>query len=336
MPNILLTHSCVRSCPYCFAETLTRHASGSEMMTWENLIYIVDFFEQGGDRSVALLGGEPLSHPEAVDFIAYITARGLHVTLFTSGITDEDTRRRLALLLSRLTTGQLTVVVNYNHPSLGTPAQQKAVESFLELAGPFVIPGVNIYKPDFDLQHVVDIVNRFGLQRNLRVGIAHPVPGGDNSHLSPEEIKAAMATLMSQLPLLEAAGITMLMDCGFPLCAFSDSLLGRLYRHTGGKSMAFVCAPSVDVDPQMNVWNCFPTAAYRKASLFDFDSPEQLTEWLSEFHRSVRIEHGGLYPECDDCDYRHRGLCSGGCLAHPLTQFINEPPTLRNETIRRQ
>lgn len=89
MPNILLTQKCIRSCPYCFARKHMHDAPPEDILKWEDLIYIVDFFQSGGDTNISLLGGEPFLHPEIVDYILYIIQRGMHVTVFTSGVVSE-------------------------------------------------------------------------------------------------------------------------------------------------------------------------------------------------------------------------------------------------------
>lgn len=336
MPNVLLTRSCVRSCPYCFAgqHTLRADEAGDGLMTWENFIYIVDFFSRGGDKSISLLGGEPLLHPEAPVFIAYAVARGLHVSVFTSAIATDGCLDSLVRLTDSISPGWLTFIVNYNHPEHTRPDHQAAIERFLDRLGPYVILGVNIFKTPYTFDHIPQLVNRFRLQRHLRVGVAHPIPGGHNRSVKPSQMSQVATDIVDSLPLLEASGITVGLDCGFPLCAFTDSQLGRLYLNTGdSESMRFICCRSTDIDPDMQVWNCFPVSKYESRPLFDFSSVDELDRWLEEFHQSVRVEHGGLYPECDNCRHRDRGLCSGGCLGHPLSLMFNEDPSLRNERI---
>lgn len=337
MPNILLTRSCVRCCPYCFAGEHLQHTGKPELMSWENFIYIVDFFSRAGDRSMSLLGGEPLLHPELPAYIAYLLARGIEVDVFTSGIATEEQLDSLVKVAREMATpSSLTFIVNYNPPAITSRHHQEAIGRFLSELGPYITVGVNIYKTPYDLSHIPDLINRFNLQRHVRTGVANPVPGSRNRAVSPGMMKEIACDLVAQLPLFEASGITIGMDCGFPMCAFTDQQLGILYRHTnGGRSMSFICAPSTDIGPDMMVWNCFPVSGYESKSLFDFTDKEELDSWLGGFHHAVRIEHGGLYPECDDCRHRLRGLCSGGCLGHPLSQMYNEDDIVRNDRINR-
>ena len=69
-----------------------------------------------------------------------------------------------------------------------------------------------------------------------------------------------------------------------------------------------------------------------KVSLFDFQNAHELNEYFNQFHHNVRVEVGGIFEKCDYCEYRHKGLCSGGCLSHGLNSIINEPK-IRNEKV---
>lgn len=325
MANILLTEKCVRSCPYCFAAKQMHDSAPDDVMSWNDLIYVVDFLADGGDRAVSLLGGEPFLHPRIVDIILYIIERGMHVTVFTSGIVaDRQVFDDAVELLADVDPRDLAFVVNYNNPSIMSEREREATDRFFRAFARFTTIGVNVYKVPFDYSFIGQTVLRYGLGRSVRLGVAHPVPGHGGVSVGADKMKAMAADLDANLPRLEAAGIVVGMDCGFPLCAFSDEQLGRLYRHTRGGAN-FKCTPAIDIGPDMRVWPCFPTAEYRTRSLFDYENLDALLEDFDSFERSVRIEKGGLYQECDGCRHRLSGLCSGGCMAHPLNEFINEP-----------
>jgi cyclic pyranopterin phosphate synthase len=72
MANVLLTETCVRSCPYCFAKQYMSENDVKDSLSWDNLIYIADFLEGSGERHISLLGGEPLLHPHIAEFIIYL------------------------------------------------------------------------------------------------------------------------------------------------------------------------------------------------------------------------------------------------------------------------
>ena len=86
MANILLTQKCVRSCPYCFAKQHMSENEPDDTLTWENLMYIVDFFDASNEKHFSLLGGEPFLHPQFIDIVLYLRERKFRTNVFTSGI----------------------------------------------------------------------------------------------------------------------------------------------------------------------------------------------------------------------------------------------------------
>ena len=75
---ITFFQGCLMRCLYCHnRDTWDTH--GGKEVTVEDLIYIVDFFQAGGDTNISLLGGEPFLHPDIVDYILYIIHRGMHL-----------------------------------------------------------------------------------------------------------------------------------------------------------------------------------------------------------------------------------------------------------------
>lgn len=51
MANVLLTETCVRSCPYCFAKQYMDNTTDDDYLSWDNLIYITDFLEASGEKT---------------------------------------------------------------------------------------------------------------------------------------------------------------------------------------------------------------------------------------------------------------------------------------------
>lgn len=322
MPNVLLTQRCVRSCPYCFAKKQMADAAPDEVLSWENLVYLADFLERSGERRISLLGGEPMLHPDFDDVVVYLLARGFDVVVFTSGIAAPEALHRTHAAL-RGAADRVSFVCNLNEPRFSPPGEVAQVERFLDLFGPRVAPGFNIYRPDFDLGFLLDHVNRFGLRRSLRLGLAHPIPGTRNLHVRLDQLDAAMERLMSFREVFERLRVGMGPDCGFPLCAFKDEHLGWLYRATGG-AFGFTCGPAIDIGPDMSVWACFPLSQHHRRSIFEFDSLADVHRYYEDRFRTLRTEMGGILPACDDCRHREQGVCSGGCAAHILAAFQGE------------
>lgn len=326
MANILLTSYCNRACPYCFARDEMSGPTGGRSLSWENLIYIADFLWISGQRKVSLLGGEPTIHPQCLDFILYLIDRGFDVTVFTNGILSPSRLEEFRWHLTGLPVERLNLVCNLNDP-VQTPAsleETQSIHRFLSVMGPWTRPGFNIYRPDFTLDFLFDHISRFGLKRYLRLGIAHPIPGSKAGFIHSQDIRQVVERLYSYRQLFNSHRVRPRLDCGFPLCKFSDEELGWLHRFPG--HYLFGCGPALDISPDMSVYHCFPLASYKRKSLFDFDSLEQINQHFAQFRDEIKAEIAGIFEECDGCWRQEDGVCGGGGLCQIVGSFINEAP----------
>jgi len=331
VPNVLLTTHCNRSCPYCFATREMSSGAGDSLMSWENLIYIADFFKASGQQRISLLGGEPTLHPECVDFILYLLERGFEVTVFTNGILTPSRLEEFKYHLADASIQRLTFVCNLNDP-VQTPASKgetERIQRFLSLMGPWVTPGFNIYRMDFTLEFLFDAINRFGLRRHLRLGVSHPVPGKGPGFIRPEDMRQVVERLYAYRRHFDSCRVSPGLDCGFPLCCFSDEELGWLQYFRG--SAHFRCGPALDITPDMSVYYCFPLCDYQRKSLFEFDSLKQLDEHFIKLRDEIRAEVPGIFDRCDGCRFQADGVCGGGGLCQILNRFMSEAPIRRPE-----
>ncbi|MGD0827086.1 MAG: radical SAM protein [Desulfobaccales bacterium] len=326
MANILLTSSCNRSCPYCFARNEISGPSGGQRLSWENLIYIADFLWASGQRKVSLLGGEPTLHPQCGDFILYLIDRGFKVTVFTNGILSPSRLKEFRRHLTEMPLEKLDLVCNLNDPVLtpAVPQEMQRLNSFLAVMGPWTRAGFNIYRLDFTLDFLFDHINRFSMKRRLRLGIAHPVPGSQGSFIPTQDLRSVVTRLYSFRQLFETYRISLRLDCGFPLCKFSDQELGWLYR--SGSHSPFGCGPALDIAPDMTAYHCFPLSNYKRKSLFEFNSLEEINKHFSQLRDEIRTEIPGIYEECDGCHCREGGVCAGGGMCQIVCRFLGEAP----------
>jgi hypothetical protein len=300
------------------------------LLSWENLIYIIDFLQSSGQRHVSLLGGEPTTHPDYVDFVVYLLERGFDVTTFTNGIISAGQLKQFEEHLTRVDPQRLQFVCNLNDP-VQTPAPQHETEkisAFLSLMGPWTGPGFNIYRLDFNLDFLFDVINRYGLKRHLRLGLTHPIPGAKNAHIRPSEIRQVIQRLYWHRMLFDRFRVRPGLDCGFPICQFSDEELGWLHRFG---SFQFSCGPAFDIAPDMSLYYCFPLSNYRRKSLFAFDSLAQIEDYFAQLRDELKNELAGIYPECDGCTYQQEGICTGGGLCQVVGRFVHEEPVRISE-----
>ena len=136
MANVLLTETCVRSCPYCFAKQYMTEADVQDSLSWGNLIYIADLLESSGEKHISLLGGEPLLHPQIAEFVNYLNIRGFFVTIFTSGIMPDEKFEGFAKkLLSRGEELKLGFVCNVNEPRFSPKSEINSLSNLRHFLG---------------------------------------------------------------------------------------------------------------------------------------------------------------------------------------------------------
>ena len=332
MANILFTQKCVRSCPYCFANKHMSESPPDDILSWENLIYIADFLQASGERRFQILGGEPTLHPDFNSMILYLLERGFDINVFTSGIMSNAKLDEAVALFRNVRAPRLAFICNMNDPGQthSSLAEEESVRRFLGAFGEMVVPGFNIYRTDFDLTFLFHAINEFGLQRGIRLGIAHPIPGVKNLFISLADMDAVIARLFSFAPMFESLRVKPGLDRGFPMCRFSAEQLGWLYRNTGARSN-FGCGPVADIGPDLSVWPCFPLSSFQKKSLFEFNSLREIMDAYADLHKKIHVEVGGIFVECDACRFREDQLCMGGCVAHALSRFQEEAPVRMRE-----
>lgn len=332
MPNILFTQSCIRSCPYCFAKKHMAESAPSDILSWEDLIYLADLLEAGGEHRFSILGGEPTLHPEFNNMLLYLLERNFDINVFTSGIMADRKLDEAELLFGDVPPERLSFICNFNDPkkTRTSLAETESLKRFLKKFANRIIPGFNIYRTDFELDFLFRYIYEYGLHRTIRLGIAHPIAGKKNLFIQPIDIETIIKRLFSYAPTFERLRIKPGLDCGFPMCLLNNEQLGWLYRFTGGH-YDFGCAPVIDIGPDMMVWSCFPLSGFHKKSVFEFNSLREIHDFFDNLHNVIRIEVGGIFEECDNCAFREDHLCKGGCLAHILNQFKNEYPLRMKE-----
>lgn len=315
--NLIITDRCNRSCPYCFAQEKVRLSGGeanTRLMSLADLAYCVDFLVRSGNGELKLLGGEPTTHPDFQRFVETGLAHGLTVTVFTNGLWSPP----VADFLGRCDSPLLHFLFNVNEPALQSPQENARQAETLGVAGGRGMIGFNLYRTDFDLRFVAELIDRFGLKREVRLGVAHPIAGQQNEFVADADLPRLGARLLEQLEHLERANILGAIDCGFPLCMFPEEQYGRLvlYMKPGPVS---ICRPVIDVGPDLTVWPCFPLSGRLNVTLRAFQTTAELGQHFEQKLAAVRGM--GFRDQCLDCKYRLRGQCCGGCMARTLQNW---------------
>ena len=315
--NLIITDRCNRSCPYCFAQEKVRLAGGvgnARVLSFEDFRFCLDFLQRSGSNELKLLGGEPTLHPEFCGMIDEGLARKFEIRVFSNGLWPDE----VCHFVEQTPSPSFRFLFNVNEPGGQSAWEVSRQDRCLAAVGGRAMVGFNVYRPDFDLRFVIEIINRFDLRREVRLGLAHPIFGHANEFVEDFDLPALGRRLLSQMEDLEKEDVTVALDCGFPLCMFPEDRLGQLV--TGARpGRLSVCQPVLDVGPDLTVWPCFPLSELLNVNLRDYQTRAELAAYYDERLASVRSI--GSMDECLDCRFHRRQQCCGGCIARTLRNW---------------
>jgi hypothetical protein len=309
MPNLLLTNSCNRKCPYCFA--LAQVELGVCRPSWEmsdaeveTVLGYLDF----GRHPVSLLGGEPTLHSRFAEIVGKIAARRFPIKVFTNGTTA-----RLRSIPDSACNEDLSIILNLNETSSYSRNAWNEIQKNARHFGRRMSLSFNMYQSVFSWEHLREVILRGDLSRRIRIGLAQPIHGLGNAFLAEEAVPDACARLVEMAVDLARDGISLGLDCGFRGCAFTTRQRGVLLEC--GAQLLFDCQPVLDIGPDLMVWRCFPFSTTPGVRLLDFPS---LVEVSAHFDRVWADTMAlGNTPDCKCCSHFGQ-TCRGGCLSRTV------------------
>ncbi len=322
MTNLIISRACNQSCSYCFA-TGAEAGRQPEFMSAASFERCLDFLDRSGIQQARFLGGEPTLHPQFAEFVRRVRERGKMIVVFTNGLMP-----RAALeALEALPPEQCAVVMNVSAAGkTGVPAPLSARRrAALRRLGQKAQPGCNIYRLDFDLDPVLDLIVETGCRRAVRLGLAQPVLGGKNACLPVRAYPRAGERIAQFAERAAALGVRLELDCGFVRCMFSDAAVARLEEL--GADLGWRCSPIIDIDTNEDAFHCFPLAEKYSAPTGFLADPRWTAGSLRASFESQAAPYrmAGIYKECAVCQYKHHQICSGGCLASIIPRFSADP-----------
>jgi MoaA/NifB/PqqE/SkfB family radical SAM enzyme len=314
--NILFTHFCNRSCPYCFAKGkfIPEKTVADSCISLRNLKIAIDFLKKSKQNRVGILGGEPTLHPEFKKAISFIIKQGIYAQIFTNGLIKKDT----VLFLKRIDKKKYGLVLNINSPGAYTRKEESIINRTLRLlGGGHISLAFTIYQKDFNIDFTAKLIRKYNLDKRIRIGIAAPLVGRSNEYLPREDFAAVSGNLVRFVEKNQASGIVLSFDCGFTLCNFNDVQLGKLIR--GGASIKFYCSPAIDVGSDLTVWRCFVTSMLWNKKLSDFKNLDAATNFYKK--KFIALQRAGSADNCLRCSHLDFDRCHGGCLGHTIKLF---------------
>lgn len=312
MANQIITNYCNANCPFCFAadSRIRMLRSGNYQMDETEVRSWLDFTIRGGINELRLLGGEPTMHPHFDNFVKIGREAGCTIMVFSNGVMSERSRNALAELDPEV----CKVVVNMN-AAVGNREKQIRQKT-LETLGPRVSLGYTLTSPDFSFSEAVNLIETYGLRKNIRIGLSNPTWRGGNKALHPKRYPAIGQALFEQSFLTSRHEISLDADCGFVRCMFGNNF-NRLKEN--GFHYVSNCTPVLDLCTGGKIIPCF--ALSNLFSLNREDYPDAKAAFQAMTERIKPWRSFGIYPECTDCACFETKECSGGCVAARLRRL---------------
>jgi radical SAM protein with 4Fe4S-binding SPASM domain len=315
MPNILLTNYCNRSCPYCFAKEKVGKPGkyndcGKLNITLENVDYIIKFLKRSKHPFFSILGGEPTLHPQFTQIVDRALENDFIIRLFSNGLMSREKRKYLFR-------HNIDMILNINEPNETSVSHQKKLEDLYDNLGPNIHPGFNIYRENFDFSFIFELIERYHMPREIRLGISEPIVSQANKFIAPEQYRKIGKKLVILAEEASRRNIKLNFDCGFVLCMFSKADIGKLVY--SNVDLQFVCGPTIDIDPELNVWHCFPLSTIKNKKLKDFKDLKALVDYYEQI--KIKYAQVGMFTRCESCIFLKRQQCTGGCISHKLQRY---------------
>lgn len=317
--NIMLNDYCNLTCKYCFAEETMGRAC-NEDLSLENLGMIISFFKENNIRNVRLIGGEPTLHPHFNYFIIKMMNdpffESLHI--FSNMTFNQETLETITLV-SKLK--PLTMMPNCNEErEMGSEKYQLMMNNVVELSKHNIIKsiGVNLYKPDMDLDYIFDLASKAGA-KEIRWAVTVPNHPIDETF----DVKKYFLQFKPLLKTFFRRGVTekikLHQDCNtIPMCIFSDKEF-RDMTYLNPEILSHPpCHAALDIKPNLDVIRCFGIAEYteKKASMNNFKKVSDLKSYVDQ--QAKPLEEKLLFDKCRDCSIYQRNGVSCGCYAYRI------------------
>ena len=287
-------------------------------MDHDQITRTMDFQAASGEKVIGILGGEPTLHPDFIQIIEQAREHNFFIKLFSNCIMDAEK----VAFLANLPKGSFSILCNISDFFKDSPKNQAKRQHALEVLGNRVTLGITVSAVEFEHDYLLDFINQYHLNKHVRVGIAQPIVGQENAYLKPELYPQIGAGIVKMVNDCIKHDILIGFDCGMTLCMFTEAQLGALMTKTEGfKSL---CHPIIDVGPGLETWSCFPLSEVYRSTLDQFPNRSSIVEFYKGVFAPYRSI--GCRPECLHCEFKRRGQCHGGCIAHAINAMNRKPP----------
>jgi sulfatase maturation enzyme AslB (radical SAM superfamily) len=273
----------------------------------------LDFLDSFSSDQVRFLGGEPTLHPEFKELMTAAGRTGKKLVVFTNGFFGERTRE----LLLGYPSDVLTVLVNVTAAGCEKKSRKEIQEKNLSLLGQRAALGFNLHRPGLSIVRPLELLEKYGLHRVIRLSLAHPCLNHRIESIRPYQYPAIGSEIAGWAAQAASRKVVLSFDCGFVPCMFSEGEMEKLAEVQ--TETRWHCGPILDISPAGDVLHCLPLARAFSVKLSAGLSADEVREELTV--RSRPFRQAGIYKDCSICELKRNGVCPGGCLAATMLRF---------------
>lgn len=315
MPNLMLTNWCNYKCPYCFGMDRMVPRVPQAAMSDETFLGILDWLARTSyNKPIHLMGGEPTLHPKFEWIVDTLLERDYPITIFSNLATEKAPE-----YAEKLGVMPISWVVNVNPPYKWSEVQRERIETALSHLGENAAITFNIMPDEPDSLWAIDLIKRFNLRRNIKVGFVLPTITQVNYALDDNEYTIVAEKTVQLARDGAREGITLDYECGVPTCAFTDAQLGELWKL--GSRVTSGCCSRLDITPLGEVIYCLSLATVLSRHYSGFANYDEAKNWFEEKYHPYR--QLGRKVECATCNLMRSDKCNGACLAKNLIDVDN-------------
>jgi len=323
MIEVKLTHSCNRSCSYCYAKGFLER--WPQEISLEGLESIFKWATKQEMKEITLSGGEPTLFSKINSALKLAEKYGLKIELNTNGTVDV---KRINIDSPAIDSFfvSLNPSSEYSSQELETLCSNlKAFKKNFKR----VILRFNIISPDVSYNYLIDICERLNI-RYVDFAPVFPSVFNQNKYIKKENLKDFSQYILRLVNDLLKHDIRNRFVEPFPLCLFSER--ERLFLIKNSK-LDGVCKSGeyCAITPNMTVLPC-SALAIEGPSLDKFKNQKEITDYYKEIIDKLRWEID-LFPQCKDCLFKKNKQCQGACLIYKFLQAKNSGE-LTNEDLK--
>jgi radical SAM protein with 4Fe4S-binding SPASM domain len=293
-------------CEYCYARTET---SSTPYMSLEDFEKGLNWLAAVCDTpEITFFGGEPLIHPQFINFLDMLAERGWKGNVFTNGFFEKSVCDQLINHK-----GLNWICFHYDEVFVEKVPQYEErifrnMEALSESAECQLT--IVITHRDFDYETPFRLAEKYGL--TLTWGFAAPT-ASNTPFVGLKTMREAGPGLQAFLLRCRDAGVKTAASFPFPMCIFDEDFL-KQYKDEFG--LVFKCRSLIYFKADLSTQFCSTIQCFSTPPL---KSEEQVRRFIQTNRETdAALKNRTTFPECANCAYHLNAICQGGCMRYKL------------------